>query len=158
MRAKQAQIPESPEEYIEGLPEDRRAAVSSIRDVINSNIPEGFKECICYGTIGWVVPHSLFPAGYHCDPSKPLMLMGLASQKGHISLHHLGLYASGPLLKWFQDEWPRHSTRKLDMGKGCVRFKKPDETPLALMGGLASKLTPQAWIELYERALTRKPV
>ena len=110
---------------------------------------------MCYGMIGWVVPHSLFPAGYHCDPSKPLMLMSLVSQKGHISLHHLGLYGHRPLLEWLQDEWPKHSAKKLDMGKGCLRFKKPDDIPLALIGELASKLTPQAWVEIYENALKR---
>lgn len=147
--------PATPDDFIASLPDDRKAAVSAIRKAINKNIPKGFKEGICYGSIGWVVPHSLFPAGYHCDPSKPLMLMSLASTKGHIALHHLGLYGSGPLLKWFQDAWPEHSSRKLDMGKGCVRFKKPDEVPLELIGELAAKLTPQAWIEIYEKAFTR---
>jgi uncharacterized protein YdhG (YjbR/CyaY superfamily) len=147
--------PTTPEEYIASLPDDRQTAVENIRKAINKNIPKGFEERICYGTLGWVVPHALFPAGYHCDPSKPLMLIGLASTKGHIAMHHLGLYGSGPLLKWFQDAWPKHSTRKLDMGKGCVRFKKPDEVPLELIGELASKLTPEAWIEIYQKALSR---
>jgi len=147
--------PANPEEYIAGLPEDRKAAVSAIRKAINKNIPKGFKEGICYGSIGWFVPHSLFPAGYHCDPSKPLMLMSLTSTKGHIALHHLGLYASGPLLQWFQTAWSKNSAKKLDMGKGCVRFKKPDDVPLELIGKLASKLTPQAWIEIYQKALQR---
>jgi len=147
--------PANPEEYIAGLPEDRKAAVSAIRKAINKNIPKGFKEGICYGSIGWFVPHSLFPAGYHCDPSKPLMLMSLTSTKGHIALHHLGLYASGPLLQWFQTAWSKNCAKKLDMGKGCVRFKKPDEVPLELIGKLASKLTPQAWIEIYQKALRR---
>ncbi|MEP6787298.1 MAG: DUF1801 domain-containing protein [Acidobacteriota bacterium] len=150
-----AMRPATPEEYIASLPDDRKAAMSAIRKAINKKIPKGFEERICYGSLGWVVPHSLFPAGYHCDPSKPLMLIGLASTKGHISMHHLGLYSSGPLLKWFQDVWPKHSTRKLDMGKGCVRFKRPDEVPLELIGELASKLTPLAWIEIYEKALMR---
>jgi len=147
--------PTTPEVYVAGLPEDRKAAVSAIRKAINKNIPKGFKEGICYGSIGWFVPHSLFPAGYHCDPSKPLMLMSLTSTKGHIALHHLGLYASGPLLQWFQTAWSKKSAKKLDMGKGCVRFKKPDEVPLELIGKLASKLTPQAWIEIYQKALRR---
>jgi len=147
--------PANPEEYIAGLPEDRKAAVSAIRKAINKNIPKGFKEGICYGSIGWFVPHSLFPAGYHCDPSKPLMLMSLTSTKGHIALHHLGLYASGPLLQWFQTASSKNSAKKLDMGKGCVRFKKPDDVPLELIGKLASKLTPQAWIEIYQKALRR---
>ena len=149
--------PTTPEEYIASLPDDRQAAFTKIRKAINKSIPKGFEERICYGTLGWVVPHSLFPAGYHCDPTKPLMLIGLASTKGHISMHHLGLYSSGPLLQWFQESWPKHSTRKLDMGKGCVRFKKPDEAPLELIGELAAKLTPQAWIEIYQNAFTCKP-
>lgn len=151
-----ASKPSTPEEYIASLPDDRRSAVENIRQVINENIPNGFEERICYGTLGWVVPHSLFPDGYHCDPTKPLMLIGLASTKGHIAMHHLGLYGSGPLLKWFQDSWPQYSTRKLDMGKGCVRFKKPDQIPLELIGELATKLTPQAWIELYQKAFRRE--
>ncbi|MFM9902952.1 MAG: DUF1801 domain-containing protein [Pyrinomonadaceae bacterium] len=145
----------TPEEYIENLPDDRKIAVSAIRKAINESIPMGFKEGICYGMIGWVVPHEIFPAGYHCDPKKPLMLMSLTSTKGHISLHHLGLYGSGSLTEWFQDAWAKSSKRKLDMGKGCVRFKKLDDIPLELIGELASKLTPQAWIEIYEKALRR---
>ena len=146
----------SPEEFIAFLPDDRREAVSNIRAVINKNLPEGFKECMPYGMIGWVVPHETYPAGYHCDPSKPLMLMGLTSTKGHISLHHLGLYGSGELTAWFQAEWPKHSARKLDMGKGCVRFKKPDDIPLELIGQLATKLSPKQWIEFYENALAQR--
>jgi hypothetical protein len=145
----------TPEEYIAGLPEERKKPISDLRQAINNNLPKGFEEGICYGSIGWVVPHSLFPAGYHCDPTKPLMLMSLVSQKGHISLHHLGLYGSAPLTEWFQAEWPKHSTRKLDMGKGCIRFKKPEDIPIELIGELASKLTPQAWVEIYEKALRR---
>lgn len=148
----------TPEEYIANLPDDRKKAVSDIRKAINKNIPKGFKECIAYGMIGWVVPHSLFPAGYHCDPTKPLMLMSLGSTKGHISLHHLGLYSSEHLLEWFHTAWTKATPKKLDMGKGCVRFKKPEDIPIALIGELASKLTPQQWIEAYEKALgSRSP-
>src|SRR4051794_1089426 len=101
--------PTNAKEYIDSLPEDRRKAVSEIRKAINKNLPNGFKEIIAYGMIGWVVPHSAYPPGYHCDPSKPLMLMSLGSTKGHISLHHLGLYASVPLLNWFQTAWSASS-------------------------------------------------
>lgn len=145
----------SPDEYVAGLPADRREAVAAIRSAINKNIPEGFREGIAYGMIGWVVPHTLFPAGYHCDPTKPLMLISLASNKNYISLHHMGLY-SGPLLEWFQTEWKTATPKKLDMGKCCIRFKKPDEIPFDLVGKLATKLTPQAWIEIYEKMLRRE--
>src|SRR5436305_13137914 len=144
------------EEYIDRLPDDRKKAVSEIRKAINKNLPKGYNECIAYNMIGWVVPHSAYPAGYHCDPSKPLMLMSLGSTKGHIALHHLGLYGSTPLLNWFQQEWSKLSTKKLDMGKACVRFKKLEDVPLELIGKLATKLSPQQWIEQYENALAMR--
>jgi hypothetical protein len=108
--------------------------------------------------IVWSVPHSSYPAGYHCDPSKPLMLMCLSSTKGHISLHHMGLYGSGALMQWFTSEWTKHSGKKLDMGKACIRFKKLEDVPLDLIGQLAAKLTPRQWVVQYERALIRSPV
>ena len=143
------------QDFIAALPDERKAAVAAIRDAIADNIPTGFEERIGMGGIMWVVPHSSFPAGYHCDPSKPLMLMSLTSTKGHVALHHMGLYGSGPLMKWFSGEWPKHSSKKLDMGKACIRFKKPGEAPLKLIGELAAKLTPQAWVEIYQKALNR---
>jgi hypothetical protein len=143
-----------PDEYVANLPEDRRTAIADIRKAINENIPDGFKELMCYGMLGWVVPHESYPPGYHCDPTKPLMLISLASQKNYISLYHMGLYA-GPLLEWFQSEWPKATDRKLDIGKCCVRFKKIDDIPVGLIGELASKLTPQRWVEIYEKALKR---
>jgi hypothetical protein len=142
------------DEYLAALPDDRRHAVTEIRRVINKNIPKGFAEGISYGMISWYVPHSLYPAGYHCDPSKPLMLISLASEKNHIALYHMGIYA-GPLADWFKKEWPRHSSRKLDMGKSCVRFRKFEDVPLKLIGELAAQLTPKAWIATYEAALGR---
>ena len=140
-------------DYIDNLPEDRKKAVTEIRKTINKNLPKGFKEGVGYGMIAWSVPHSLFPPGYHCDPSKPLMLMSLASTKGHISLHHMGLYGAGPLMNWFKSEWQKHSAKKLDMGKACIKFKKLEDVPLALIGELATKLTPQQWVEQYQKAL-----
>lgn len=145
----------TPDEYINGLPDDRKAPVTDLRNAINKTIPKGFKEVIAYGMISWVVPHSLFPAGYHCDPTKPLMMMSLASQKNYISLHHMGMY-SGPLLDWFEKEWQKATPKKLDMGKCCIRFKKPDDVPIALIAELAGKLTPQKWIEIYEKMLKRE--
>jgi len=140
-------------DYIDSLPEDRKKAINEIRKIINKNLPKGFKEGVGYGMIAWSVPHSVFPPGYHCDPSKPLMLMCLSSKKGYISLHHMGLYGNRPLMSWFKSEWPKHSAKKLDIGKACVRFKKIEDVPLGLIGELATKLTPQQWVEQYQNAL-----
>ncbi len=146
---------ETPDEYVESLPDDRKAAISAIRKAVNDNLPEGFKECMAYGMIGWVVPHSLYPPGYHCDPKLPLGFMNLASQKNHIALYSMCLYGNSKQLEWFTAEWARHSTNKLNMGKSCIRFSKLDDVPLGLIGELASKVTPEQWIEIYEKALQR---
>lgn len=143
----------TPDEYLASLPDDRREIIGKIRDTINANIPSGFDECMPYGMIGWVVPHSIYPNGYHVDPSKPLALMSLASQKNHLALYHMGLYPGTKLNKWFVCEWPKYSAKKLDLGKSCLRFKNPEDVPLKLIGELASKLTPQQWVELYEQML-----
>ena len=145
----------TPEAYLESLPEDRLPIVSAIREALLKNLPEGFEEGIGYGMLCYSVPHSLYPAGYHCNPKQPLPFISLASQKNNISLHHMGLY-DGKLLDWFQEEWAKVSTKKLDMGKCCIRFKKPEDVPLSLVGELASKVTPQQWIEYYEAAFKKK--
>src|SRR5690606_23461443 len=103
-----------------------------------------------YGMITFVVPHSLFPAGYHCDPKQALPFISIASQKNFIALYHMGLYANKELLTWFEQEWPKHTTLKLDMGKSCIRFKNPELIPFDLIGELASKVTPEEWIAAYE--------
>jgi hypothetical protein len=145
----------TPDEYVALLPEDRREIVGAMRKVINDNLPAGFEECIAYGMIGWVVPHSLYPPGYHCDPKLPLGYMNLASQKNYISLHSMCLYGNNKALEWFQNEWPKHSSKKLNMGKGCIRFVKPEDVPLDLIGKLAARISPQQWIEIYEKMLKR---
>lgn len=127
--------------------------ISDLRKAVKKNLPKGFKEIMAYGMIGYVVPLSLYPAGYHCDTSKPLGFICLASTRGHIALHHLGMYTGTELLDWFQKEWPKHSEKKLDMGKACIRFKKPEDVPLKLISELAAKMTPQDWIAQYEKAL-----
>ena len=138
------------DEFLAKLPDDRRAVMTELRKAIKKNIPKGFQEGMGYGMAGWVVPHSMYPDGYHCDPKQPLPFMGLASQKNHIAVYHMGVYSSGELLEWFRAEWPKHSPKKLDMGKSCIRFKKPEDVPVALICELASKITPQQWIEIYE--------
>lgn len=141
-------------EYLKSLPEDRQKAMKELRNVIVKNIPKGFKEEMSYGMIGYVVPHSIFPAGYHCNPSLPLPFINIASQKNYISVYHMGLY-DGELLDWLKKEWSKGSTRKLDMGKCCIRFKKPEDIPYELIGKLVSKVTPKQWVETYEQMLKK---
>lgn len=145
----------NPEHYVEQIPEERREAVNKLREVIKANLPEGFEETMSYGMIGYAVPHSLYPDGYHCNPELPLPFMNIASQKNYIAVYHSGVYASKDLLNWFTSEYPKHSERKLDMGKSCIRFKKPDQIPFELIGELASRITPQEWIEMYEENVKR---
>jgi uncharacterized protein YdhG (YjbR/CyaY superfamily) len=146
----------TPNDYIASLPEDRVKAMTELRNVIKKNLPKGFEEIMAYGMIGYVVPLKTYPAGYHCNPKLPLGYMNIASQKNYIALHHLGVYGSDKLLKWFVDEYPKYSKTKLDMGKVCIRFKKMDQIPYKLIGELASKITVEKWIEMYETAFKKK--
>lgn len=146
----------TPDAYFNSLPEDRKAAMMELRKVILKNLPKGFQECMNYGMVGYVVPHKLYPNGYHCDPKLPLPFMNIASQKNFIAVYHMGVYADKKLLDWFTAEYKKHSKTKLDMGKSCIRFKKPDQIPFALIGELASKMTVNDWIERYESAFNKK--
>ncbi len=143
----------SPEQYLERIPEDRKPAMNRLRQTILANIPDGFKEEMSYGMIGYVVPHSVYPPGYHCDPKLPLPFINIASQKNFIAFYHMGIYAEKELLNWFTTEYPKHSKLKLDMGKSCVRFKKPEQIPFDLLGQLVQKITIEKWIEIYESNL-----
>jgi uncharacterized protein YdhG (YjbR/CyaY superfamily) len=138
--------------YIAELSEDRQKAINQLRKVIKKNLPKGFKEGINYGMMGWSVPHSIYPAGYHCKPTDPLPFMGLASQKNFIAVYHMGVYANPKLLKWFTDAHAKATSKKLDMGKSCMRYKKAEDIPYDLIGELASKITVDEWIEMYESA------
>jgi uncharacterized protein YdhG (YjbR/CyaY superfamily) len=140
----------SPEEYIEKLPEERKEAMKKLRAVISDNLPEGYREEMSYGMIGFVVPHSLYPAGYHCTPELPLPFMSIASQKNHIAFYHMGLYAEEELMAWFREEYAKFSKYKLDAGKSCLRFKKPDRIPYDLIGELVAKIPAEKWVEIYE--------
>ncbi len=141
------------QQYLDELPKDRKSILQKMRKVIKDNLPKGFKEEMNYGMIGYVVPHSIYPDGYHCDPKLPLPFISLASQKNYVALYHSGIYADEKLLKWFESEHPKHSERKLDMGKSCIRFKKMEDIPYELIGQLVSKMTVQDWIGLYEKNL-----
>lgn len=142
----------TPDEYMKSLPEDRKDAMTELRNTILKNLPKGFTECMAYGMLGYVVPHSIYPDGYHCDPKIPLPFMNLASQKNFIAFYHMGLYGDKKLLDWFVKEYPQHSKAKLDMGKSCVRFKKMDDIPYKLIGELVKKVSVKDWINAYEKA------
>ena len=146
----------SPDEYIASLPEERKQVMASLRKTIKSNLPKGFEEVMSYGMIGYVVPHSIYPDGYHCSPELPLPFMNIASQKNYMALYHMGLYTDKKLMTWFTGEYPKYSAQKLDMGKSCVRFKKPDDIPLKLIGELCAKMPVQNWIDLYENNIKKK--
>lgn len=144
------------EQYIAELPDDRRSAIEKLRKKIKKNLPKGFQECMSYGMIGYVVPHSKYPAGYHCSPELPLPFMNIASQKNFIAVYHMGVYAGPALMKWFTTAHAKASPKKLDMGKSCIRYKKPEDIPIELIGELASKITPDEWIAIYEKNIKRK--
>lgn len=143
------------QEYVESLTEERQQAIQTLRKVISENLPKGFNEEMSYGMIGYVVPLTTFPKGYRCNPKLPLPFINLGSQKNFISMHHMGIYADKNLLEWFTEEYPKHSKTKLDMGKGCIRFKKMQEIPFGFIGELASKLTVENWIEIAESTFNK---
>jgi hypothetical protein len=145
----------TPDEYIDNIPEDRKEAIKALRKTILDNLPKGFAEVIGYGMIAYVVPHSLYPKGYHANPKLPLPFINLASQKNHIALYHMGLYANKELLGWFTDEYTRETKLKPDMGKGCIRFKNPDKIPYKLLGELVSRVRVNEWIGYYEKNIRR---
>ncbi|MCB0462308.1 MAG: DUF1801 domain-containing protein [Flavobacteriaceae bacterium] len=146
----------SPEDYISQVPEERQETLKKLRKVIKANLPKGFEEGIQYGMIGYYVPHSIYPDGYHCTPSEPLPFMSFASQKNSVNLYHSGIYSVPEIHDWFVNEYPKHCKRKLDMGKSCIRFKKLDEIPFDLIAELSAKLTVNEWIGIYEKAVKNR--
>ncbi len=143
------------DEILNNLPEDRAEAFNNLHNVIVQNLPKGFEAAISYGGLGYVVPHTVYPAGYHCKPIEPLPFAGLASQKNSINFYHMGIYSDPELLEWFVAEYPKHSKQKLDMGKSCIRFKKFDQIPNELIGELMQKMTVKQWVDLYESKLKK---
>ena len=152
MQSKASSVKESVDE----LPSERKEVIEKLRAVILKNIPEGFSEGMGYGMIGYFVPHSLYPAGYHCDPKLPLPFMNVASQKNFVAFYHMGIYGSSKLLDWFVGEYSKRCKTKLDMGKSCVRFKKMNDIPYDLIGELVSKITVKEWIDMYESAYKKQ--
>lgn len=145
----------TPEQYVKELPAERKEPVNHLRDTILKNLPKGFKEVMSYGMIGYVVPHEIYPDGYHCDPKLPLPFACVASQKNFIAFYHMGIYGNPEILKWFTTEYPKHTKTKLDMGKSCIRFKKPDDIPYKLIGELMKKISVKDWIDTYEKNIKR---
>jgi uncharacterized protein YdhG (YjbR/CyaY superfamily) len=145
----------TPAEYVDSLPDERKSVIENIRKTVLDNLPEGFEETMGYGMLGYVVPHSIYPSGYHCDPKMPLPFISVASQKNFIALYHMGIYADESLLNCFVAEYPKHCKTKLDMGKSCIRFKKMNDIPYELLGQLVAKMSVQDWISLYEKNLKR---
>ncbi|WP_298511457.1 DUF1801 domain-containing protein [uncultured Kordia sp.] len=144
------------DDYITQLPEERQEAITKIRSILQKNLPSGFTEAINYKMPSFVVAHDTYPGGYHCDPKLPLPFISYASQKNFVALYHMGIYANKELMDWFVAEYPKHCKRKLDMGKSCIRFKKMDDIPYELITELATKMSPQDWIDLYEANVVKK--
>lgn len=143
------------EEYLVAIPSERKPYVQKLREAVLDNIPKGFEETIQYNMIGYVVPHSIYPDGYHCNPAEPLPFSAIASQKNSINFYHSGIYADEKLKDWFVAEYAKHCTRKLDMGKSCVRFKKFEEIPYKLIGQLMKKIKVKDYIKNYEAAIKK---
>ena len=145
----------SVDDYILQLPDDKKEPMEKLRKTIRDNISPEFEEIIIYGMIGYVIPHSIYPAGYHVDPKTPLSFINLASQKNNISLYHSAIAMFPDVLKWFQNEYPKHVKTKLDMGKECIRFKNMNTIPYDLIGELCKKITLDEYVNKYEELLKK---
>jgi hypothetical protein len=143
-------------DYLNGISEERKTSFFTLRETIINNIPTGFEEQISYGMLGYVVPHKLYPDGYHCNPKLPLPFIAIASQKNFIALYHMGIYLNPSLLDWFTSEYPKHCSSKLDIGKSCIRFEKIDQIPFELISELIQKISVSAWIECYESKIKNR--
>ena len=143
------------DEYAQAIPEDRKEPFTRLRNVVLDNLPEGFEETMSYNLPSYVVPHSIYPDGYHCRPEEPLPFLSIASQKNFIGFYHMGIYANPELLSWFEEQYASLDIGKLDMGKSCIRLKKMDKIPYDLLGELVSKITVEDWIAAYEQEIKR---
>lgn len=141
--------------YLSEVQDDRKVAFNKLRDTILTNLPRGFSEEMIYGMIGYVVPRSIYPPGYHAAPDLPLPFINIASQKNHIVFYHMGIYANQEILDWFTGEYSKHCETKLDMGKSCIRFKKIEKIPFELLGQLIKKMSVKDWINIYEKNIKK---
>jgi len=145
--------PTSVKDYLASLPEDRRRAIQAVRAAVNRGLPAGYKEGLQYGMIGWYVPHSIYPKGYHCDPKQPVPFASVASQKNHMGLYLMCIYGDEGHRKWFEDAWKK-SGNKLDMGKACVRFKKLEQVPLDVVTEAVARVPVKDFLAKYEEMLS----
>lgn len=145
------------DKYLAELPPDRRAAIAAVRKAILAALPAGYEEGMQYGMIGYYVPHSLYPAGYHCDPRQPAGFVCLASQKNYMSLYMMCVYGESELSRWFQAAWAS-TGKKLDMGKSCIRFKRVEDLALHVIGEAISRVPVEACIAMHEAARNRTPM
>lgn len=146
----QIQDKSSIEDLLNKIPKERLPYFKKLHELILNHLPKGFEAAISYGMLSYVVPHNIYPSGYHCKPSEPLPFASIASQKNSINLYHMGLYANPDLMQWFLEEYPKHSRLKPDIGKSCIRFKKMEEIPHELIGELFTKISVEEWIATYE--------
>ena len=146
MQSKAKTVPE----YLKELPADRREAINAVRSVILANLPKGYEECMSYGMIGYVVPHSIYPKGYQCNPKVPLPFVNLGSQKNHMAFYLMCCYGDPKLKAWFEKAW-KGAGKKFDMGGGCVRFKKLEDVPLEVIGQLVARLPVDVYIRRIEK-------
>lgn len=144
------------DQYLAELPDDRQEPMSKLHQVVLENIGPGTELQMNYGMIGYVIPHSKYPDGYHCNPKDPLPFINLGSQKNFIALYHCGIYAHEGLMEWFVGEYPKYVKSKLDMGKSCIRFKKMDQIPYPLIAELIAKMNADDWIDIYEANIKKK--
>jgi hypothetical protein len=136
----------TPEEYLRALPSDRRELVQAVRRTILENLPDGYREVMSFGMLGYVVPLEDFPHTYN---GQPLGAIALASQKHHVAVYLMGIYADDAERRWFVDAW-KATGRKLDMGKSCVRFKRLDDVPLEVLAEAVSRVPPERIIAAHE--------
>ena len=144
------------EEYLASLPEDRRKAITAVREVILRNLDKDYEEGMTYGMIGYYVPHRIYPAGYHVDPKQPLTFACLGSQKNYMSLYLMSVYGGGDHTDWFRKEWGK-TGKKLDMGKSCIRFKRAEDLALDVVGEAIRRVPARAYIQHVEAALKSSP-
>jgi hypothetical protein len=151
------------EAYLRSLPEDRRAAISAVREVILENLDKSYEEGMQYGVIGYYVPHRVYPKGHHCDSKQPLPFAALASQKNYMSLYLMSVYCGcveddpgNPHARWFREAWAR-TGKKLDPGKACIRFKRVEDLPLELIGEAIRRIPVSRYVEFYEASVGRAP-
>jgi hypothetical protein len=138
------------DDYVLELDEQRREIISRLRHAVLDNIPPGFEESMGYGMIGYVVPLSLYPKGYHVDPKLPLPFAAIGNQKHVISFYHMGIYADAALRSWFMEEFTKRTGKKPDMGKSCLRLNPNHLVPYVLIGELMRKISVAEWIERVE--------